>query len=477
MYHRFHRRKKYNKDKYSVDLRSFEKTIKYFKRKGFEFVRLKDLWKSKNNAVCLTFDDSHFSQYEAFKIMKKDGVKGTFFVITSVLNSKDSLSIAQIKEMLSSGMEIGSHTTSHKDLTDMNENELAKELYLSKKRLESMLNIKIESISIPGGEYNQNVIKSCLKFGYKFIRTSDIGFVEDEKIVYPALPIRDNFLFKIPEFFTSGKVIGFMSYLKGISKVSEKKDIPKSYLKGIFHVHSNYSRDSKLSLEDIRDFCLSKNLNFAILSEHAEDMNKKSWKEYKEKCDRLSDKKFVLIPGLEIPCKEDHIILVNPKNYFFSNSVEKVIDYCKKNKIFCIVAHVSFKSSKPRDVDLVEIWNKKYHGFAPLVNNLIWFRKVMRNCIFSYAIGGNDIHKISDLKSAISLGLTDKINYKNVESFKKDVVKALKEGRFCSYNNEFVLYPEGMVNGKALHLYVNEMLGSAKDIGRKLIHSFHRISL
>jgi len=131
----------------------------------------------------LTFDDSHLSQYEAFEIMKKYGVKGTFFIITNALDSKDSLSISQIKEMFNSGMEIGSHTASHKNLTNMDKKELAKELCLSKKRLESMLNIKIESISIPAGKYNQNVIKSCLKFGYKFVRTSDIALVEDEKTV------------------------------------------------------------------------------------------------------------------------------------------------------------------------------------------------------------------------------------------------------------------------------------------------------
>jgi len=181
MYHRFHKGGKYGKDKYSIDFGTFERTIKFFKKKGFKFVRLKDLWKSRDNVVCLTFDDGHLSQYEAFEMMRKHHIKGTFFIITNALGSKDSLSISQIKEMLNSGMEIGCHTASHKDLTNMDKDELAKELRLSKKRLESVLNTKLESISIPGGEYNQNVIENCLKFGYKFVRTSDIALVEDEK--------------------------------------------------------------------------------------------------------------------------------------------------------------------------------------------------------------------------------------------------------------------------------------------------------
>ncbi|MEM5847361.1 MAG: polysaccharide deacetylase family protein [Candidatus Aenigmatarchaeota archaeon] len=470
VFHRFYEKKKYIKDRYSLSLNCFERIINFFKKKNFVFVRLKELNKTKKkNVVCLTFDDGDSSQYGAFQIMKKYGVNGTFFIITNTFGQKNYLTVSQIKELRDYGMEVGSHTASHKDLTMLKEEELIKELQESKNKLESILHTKIVSISLPGGKYNQNVIKNCSKYGYKFIRTSDIGFVDDSKAVYPAIPIQDNFLFKNPNILTSRKIISFLGYLKEVNSISNRRNELKPSIKGIFHIHSDYSHDGKLSLENLKNFCLKNDIKFVFLTEHAEDMNKRSWEEYKKECEKFSSRNLVLIPGLEISCKESHILLIDPKKYYFSRSVKKVISYCKRNKILFVFAHVSPEFYEPPSLSIVEVWNKKYHGTVPPVNNLIWLKKMIRKNKFFYSLGGNDAHKIKDLKSAIFLGLESGVNYKNVKDLKKNIINNLKMGKFFSYNKFVSLHPDCFVSGKLSVLFINEIINWMKNLGRRVL--------
>jgi peptidoglycan/xylan/chitin deacetylase (PgdA/CDA1 family) len=188
IYHGFN-----GKDNYSISTRKFEKQVIFLIKKGFRFVNLENLNRETGRVVCLTFDDGYSSQYDAFRILKKYNLVGTFFVVSSFVNRGGYLNVDQLKEMKKEGMLIGAHTLNHKNLKKVNEKDLDHELEESKKQLEKMLGSKITSFSFPGGKYSKEIINRCFNFGYEYLRTSDIAHVNKEKRVFPAVSIYRGF--------------------------------------------------------------------------------------------------------------------------------------------------------------------------------------------------------------------------------------------------------------------------------------------
>ncbi len=84
----------------------------------------------------------------------------------------------QVKALQANGMEIGSHTVSHKILAQLSEQEQAFEIEESKKILESKLNIKINSIAYPVGRsycYNQLSLCYAKNSGYQIGFNNEAG--------------------------------------------------------------------------------------------------------------------------------------------------------------------------------------------------------------------------------------------------------------------------------------------------------------
>lgn len=133
-------------------------------------------------SVLITFDDGYFSDYAAaFPLLAKYGQRALFFVIAGFVGQSDRLGWPQIQEMMSYGMDIGSHTVSHNALAGLNETELRRELADSRKILEDHLGREIQCIAYPCGSYNEQVLRMTKKCGYEGGFTTRYG-VNDRRI-------------------------------------------------------------------------------------------------------------------------------------------------------------------------------------------------------------------------------------------------------------------------------------------------------
>lgn len=86
----------------------------------------------------------------------------------------------QAREMDDENLKIESHTVTHPILTNINQKELDFELQTSKKRLESVLEKKIEHFCYPNGSLSETVRKSVENAGYKTAMTSIYGFNNEQ---------------------------------------------------------------------------------------------------------------------------------------------------------------------------------------------------------------------------------------------------------------------------------------------------------
>jgi len=119
------------------------------------------------HAVVISFDDGNLDVYQnAFPVMKKYSFTGTLFIVAGHLAAKDCMGVTQIKEMITAGWEVGSHSMTHPDLTKA-KSTLSEEMTKSKSVLSEKLGVNIAIFAYPYGAANQAVEAEAQKAGYR----------------------------------------------------------------------------------------------------------------------------------------------------------------------------------------------------------------------------------------------------------------------------------------------------------------------
>lgn len=178
---------------YTIRAEMFEKQMKYLHEHNFPVFTLNDIYKlnkpgkltqpnkpnQPNNpiTVVITFDDGHITNYtKAFPILKNYGFKAHFFITTGWIGKPNYMSTEQIKELADYRMIIGSHGITHRFLSNLSEKEIIWELKESKEILEKITGEEIKSLALPGGRFNNKILKLAKEIGYKAVFTSNLEF-------------------------------------------------------------------------------------------------------------------------------------------------------------------------------------------------------------------------------------------------------------------------------------------------------------
>lgn len=140
--------------------------------------------------VALTFDDGYDdAATHALPLLARASATGTFFITTGFVGSSGHVSARQVRELAAGGMEIGAHTVSHLDLTQLPPAQARTEIDRSKAALERWLGSSITSFAYPAGRTN-TMVESYLKgAGFRAAVTTLPGIVTSRALADPfALP-------------------------------------------------------------------------------------------------------------------------------------------------------------------------------------------------------------------------------------------------------------------------------------------------
>ena len=85
------------------------------------------------------------------------------------------MDVAQVREWLAAGHEIGSHTLTHPFLTQVPRQKAQEEITASRKKLEDLFGRPIEHFCYPYGDWNEAVRDIVAAAGYKTACTTDAG--------------------------------------------------------------------------------------------------------------------------------------------------------------------------------------------------------------------------------------------------------------------------------------------------------------
>jgi peptidoglycan/xylan/chitin deacetylase (PgdA/CDA1 family) len=151
-----------------VDPRSFSWQMSMLKILGFSGHSMNGLepylsGKKQGRVVGITFDDGYQNIYDlALPILKRYGHTATTYVVSDqvgktnewdagLVATKPLMSREQLLSWLDAGMDVGSHTCTHADLTNLNAMDALKEIELSKLSLENSLGTQIHHFCYPYG--------------------------------------------------------------------------------------------------------------------------------------------------------------------------------------------------------------------------------------------------------------------------------------------------------------------------------------
>jgi peptidoglycan/xylan/chitin deacetylase (PgdA/CDA1 family) len=111
----------------------------------------------KQKSILLTFDDGYLDNYTTvFPILKEFGFKATFFIPLK----KSEISNTQLKEMSDAGMDIESHTMTHKVMRNVNnESTCIYEIINSKSILEEITGKPVKALAYPQCVFNNETVK------------------------------------------------------------------------------------------------------------------------------------------------------------------------------------------------------------------------------------------------------------------------------------------------------------------------------
>lgn len=145
----------------------------------------KVLW--PENSVVITFDDGYRTVYRhALPILAQFGLTATVYVVaghfldgvspdSELLTDEAPMSLEELRELVSNGWTVGSHTLTHKRLSHCSPETVMEEVVESRKLLTNLLGRPVHHFSYPHGDWTPDISLQIQRAGYKSAATSVEG--------------------------------------------------------------------------------------------------------------------------------------------------------------------------------------------------------------------------------------------------------------------------------------------------------------
>ena len=217
----------------SVTTVNFEREMAYLKR-HFDVISINTLMNNIGKSpkmlmdnIAITFDDGYEDNYlNAYPILRRYRLPATIFLVSRFVGtSEEMLNADEIEMMRKGGVGFGSHTVSHKVLTEIDINTAAEEVLHSKEDLEKLLKGKIQFLAYPRGKrkhFNNKIKDLAKKSGYKAAFTTENGEIDNRSDLFALkrIGIRNCPLFvfrvRVSGIFES-RPISFLRNISGLN--------------------------------------------------------------------------------------------------------------------------------------------------------------------------------------------------------------------------------------------------------------------
>lgn len=125
---------------------------------------------SHDKVLYLTFDNGYEAGYteSILDVLKSLDVKATFFITAHYLNTADDI----VKRMIEDGHIVGNHTVNHKNLVELSNEEIKKEVMDLHNAVFEKFGYEMKYFRPPKGEFSERVISIIKELGYESVMWS-----------------------------------------------------------------------------------------------------------------------------------------------------------------------------------------------------------------------------------------------------------------------------------------------------------------
>lgn len=168
--------------------RMFDKQLRELFEAGFTSASLDDVGRDMQKRVVITFDDAYVNvlrhgleplaryKFTAMQYVVADAIGGSnHWDVKWGEAAEPLMDAAQLREWIAAGHGIGSHTSSHVNLTKVPLEKAREEISASRKKLEDLFGIPVRHFCYPYGAWSPAVRDLVAKAGYETATTLDFG--------------------------------------------------------------------------------------------------------------------------------------------------------------------------------------------------------------------------------------------------------------------------------------------------------------
>ncbi len=172
---------------YSVKPELFEKQLKHLKKLDYVSISPEDLKgfldgkiNLSRRSILITFDDGFKDNYSiAYPLLKKYNFTATFFIsarhigklsdYSEKIKNKEMMSFAELSELIENGFTVANHFYSHRNLTEISDQEIESEFNHACEILSNIVNSEndLKYVAYPRNRTTSNVFATLKKVGVK----------------------------------------------------------------------------------------------------------------------------------------------------------------------------------------------------------------------------------------------------------------------------------------------------------------------
>ena len=119
--------------------------------------------------LALTFDDGPGTHTERLlDVFEANGGKGTFFVVGNMVGDRPET----VSRMAAEGHELAGHSWNHRQLTELGEEDLKKQLLNTRAKIYDVTGVDTTLVRPPYGSFDEDVKAACKKYGITMVNWS-----------------------------------------------------------------------------------------------------------------------------------------------------------------------------------------------------------------------------------------------------------------------------------------------------------------
>ena len=188
---------------------AFARQMAWLERLGYQGLSMTALepylnGQKKGKVAGITFDDGYLNNLSnALPTLTKHGFSSTCYAVSGLLGKTNVWDLeagiaqtalmneTQLRQWVSAGQEIGSHTRQHIDLTDNDQNKCRLDITLGKNELESVVKTPVDHFCYPYGRYQPEHIGMVDTIGFVTATTTQRSrcHPEMDMLQLPRVPV------------------------------------------------------------------------------------------------------------------------------------------------------------------------------------------------------------------------------------------------------------------------------------------------